>query len=71
MLYHYMLCVFQNYLWFNIGSVNSFEHNLEMAQLEMGLNSTQKIPVLFTRENDEWVTRTFILITCFIFSRAS
>ncbi|XP_026234966.1 AFG3-like protein 1 [Anabas testudineus] len=42
-----------NYLWFNIGSVDSFEHNLEMAQQEMGLNSTQKVPVLYTRKSDE------------------
>uniref|UniRef100_A0A8C8DX44 AAA+ ATPase domain-containing protein n=1 Tax=Oryzias sinensis TaxID=183150 RepID=A0A8C8DX44_9TELE len=41
-----------NYLWFNIGSVNSFEHNLELAQQEMGLSSMDKIPVLYTNESD-------------------
>lgn len=43
----------QNYLWFNIGSVDSFEHNLEVAQQEMGLNSTQKVPVIYMSEIDE------------------
>ncbi|KAM4744540.1 mitochondrial inner membrane m-AAA protease component AFG3L1-like [Anableps anableps] len=41
-----------NYLWFNIGSVASFEHKLEMVQEEMGLDSTQKVPVLYTSESD-------------------
>ncbi|XP_015229058.1 PREDICTED: AFG3-like protein 1 isoform X1 [Cyprinodon variegatus] len=41
-----------NYLWFNIGSVASFEHKLDMVQEEMGLDSTQKIPVLYTSESD-------------------
>ncbi|XP_038557425.1 AFG3-like protein 1 isoform X1 [Micropterus salmoides] len=41
-----------SYLWFNIGSVDSFEHNLEMAQQEMGLESPQKVPVLYSSESD-------------------
>ncbi|XP_007549933.1 AFG3-like protein 1 [Poecilia formosa] len=41
-----------DYLWFNIGSVASFEHKLEMVQEEMGLDSTQKVPVLYTSESD-------------------
>ncbi|XP_040899638.1 AFG3-like protein 1 isoform X2 [Toxotes jaculatrix] len=41
-----------NYLWFNIGSVDSFEHNLEMAQHEMGLDSPHKIPVFYSTESD-------------------
>ncbi|KAM7014959.1 mitochondrial inner membrane m-AAA protease component AFG3L1-like [Tautogolabrus adspersus] len=41
-----------SYLWFNIGSVESFEHNLEMAQREMGLEPTQKVPVFFSSESD-------------------
>lgn len=44
--------VFQDYLWFNIGSVALFEHKLEMVQEEMGLDSTQKVPVLYTSESD-------------------
>uniref|UniRef100_A0A087YIE2 AAA+ ATPase domain-containing protein n=1 Tax=Poecilia formosa TaxID=48698 RepID=A0A087YIE2_POEFO len=42
----------EDYLWFNIGSVASFEHKLEMVQEEMGLDSTQKVPVLYTSESD-------------------
>uniref|UniRef100_A0A3Q2PZS9 AFG3-like protein 1 n=1 Tax=Fundulus heteroclitus TaxID=8078 RepID=A0A3Q2PZS9_FUNHE len=41
-----------NYLWFNIGSVASFERKLEMVQEEMGLDSTEKVPVLYTSESD-------------------
>ncbi|XP_030578019.1 AFG3-like protein 1 isoform X2 [Archocentrus centrarchus] len=41
-----------NYLWFNIGSADSFEHNLELAQQEIGLDSTQKVPVLYSSESD-------------------
>ncbi|XP_042357131.1 AFG3-like protein 1 isoform X3 [Plectropomus leopardus] len=40
-----------NYLWFNIGSVDSFEHNLETAQREMGLDS-QRVPVFYSTESD-------------------
>ncbi|XP_068436615.1 mitochondrial inner membrane m-AAA protease component AFG3L1-like isoform X2 [Clinocottus analis] len=40
-----------SYVWFNIGSVDSFEHNLEMAQQEMGLDS-QKIPMFYSSESD-------------------
>lgn len=40
-----------SYLWFNIGSVDSFERNLEMAQQEMGLDS-QKVPVFYSSESD-------------------
>ncbi|KAF7657093.1 hypothetical protein LDENG_00032130 [Lucifuga dentata] len=41
-----------SYLWFNIGSVDTFEHNLEMAQQEMGLDSTQGVHVVYSRESD-------------------
>ncbi|KAK7913038.1 hypothetical protein WMY93_013249 [Mugilogobius chulae] len=40
-----------NYLWFNIGSVNSFEHNLEVVQQEMDLECT-KVPVIYCSETD-------------------
>uniref|UniRef100_A0A671UZJ5 AFG3-like protein 1 n=1 Tax=Sparus aurata TaxID=8175 RepID=A0A671UZJ5_SPAAU len=32
-----------SFLWFNIGSVDSFEHNLEMAQQDMDLDSTRTL----------------------------
>ncbi|XP_057695679.1 AFG3-like protein 1 isoform X1 [Corythoichthys intestinalis] len=41
-----------SYLWFNIGSVDSFEHNLQAAQQELGLESTCVVPVLYTSESD-------------------
>ncbi|XP_054626915.1 AFG3-like protein 1 isoform X2 [Dunckerocampus dactyliophorus] len=41
-----------SYLWFNIGSVDSFEYNLEAAQQELSLDSTFKVPVIYTSEND-------------------
>lgn len=47
-----MVCVFQNYLWFNIGSVDSFEHNLEVAQRQMGLDPSQRVPVYYSTESD-------------------
>ncbi|XP_063045062.1 AFG3-like protein 1 isoform X2 [Engraulis encrasicolus] len=41
-----------NYVWFNIGSVETFERNLEMAQQEMGLEPLRKVPVFYTSESD-------------------
>ncbi|XP_071386765.1 mitochondrial inner membrane m-AAA protease component AFG3L1-like [Centroberyx affinis] len=41
-----------SYLWFNIGSVNTFERNLEMAQQEMGLDPTRRVPVVYSSESD-------------------
>lgn len=40
-----------SYLWFNIGSVDSFEHNLEVAQQEVDLECT-KVPVIYLSETD-------------------
>ncbi|XP_063737338.1 AFG3-like protein 1 isoform X2 [Eleginops maclovinus] len=40
-----------SFLWFNIGSVESFEHNLEMARQEIGLDS-QRVPVFYSSEID-------------------
>ncbi|CAB1339358.1 unnamed protein product [Coregonus sp. 'balchen'] len=41
-----------SYLWFNIGSVETFERNLELAQQDMGLDSTHRIPVVYGSESD-------------------
>ncbi|XP_054892536.1 AFG3-like protein 1 isoform X2 [Poeciliopsis prolifica] len=61
-----------DYLWFNIGSVASFEHKLEMVQEEMGLDSTQKVPVLYTSESDGTmvlsVLPTFLLAGFLLFA---
>ncbi|KAM3625752.1 uncharacterized protein V6R79_017067 [Siganus canaliculatus] len=49
-----------SYLWFNIGSVDSFEHNLEMAQAEMGLEATRKVPVFYSSETDGTLLYTLL-----------
>ncbi|XP_033010757.1 AFG3-like protein 2 isoform X1 [Lacerta agilis] len=40
------------YVWFNIGSVDTFERNLETAQLEMGIEGENRIPVVYAAESD-------------------
>uniref|UniRef100_A0AAY4AHL6 AAA+ ATPase domain-containing protein n=1 Tax=Denticeps clupeoides TaxID=299321 RepID=A0AAY4AHL6_9TELE len=40
------------YVWFNIGSVDTFERNLETAQLEMGIEGENRLPVVYSTEND-------------------
>lgn len=37
-------------LWFNIGSVDSFEHNLEYAQSEQGVEPINFVPVIYRTE---------------------
>lgn len=37
-------------LWFNIGSVDSFERNLENAQTDMGIESVNFVPVIYKAE---------------------
>ncbi|XP_012690059.1 AFG3-like protein 1 [Clupea harengus] len=41
-----------SYLWFNIGSVETFERNLELAQQELGMESPHKVPVVYSTESD-------------------
>uniref|UniRef100_T1IJ28 AAA+ ATPase domain-containing protein n=1 Tax=Strigamia maritima TaxID=126957 RepID=T1IJ28_STRMM len=41
-----------NVLWFNIGSVDSFERNLENVQLEMNIEPPNFIPVIYKTEMD-------------------
>ncbi|XP_006008878.1 AFG3-like protein 2 [Latimeria chalumnae] len=40
------------YVWFNIGSVDTFERNLETAQLEMGIEGENRLPVIYSTESD-------------------
>uniref|UniRef100_A0A4W3HBV4 AAA+ ATPase domain-containing protein n=1 Tax=Callorhinchus milii TaxID=7868 RepID=A0A4W3HBV4_CALMI len=40
------------YVWFNIGSVDTFERNLETAQLELGIEGESRIPVVYSTESD-------------------
>ncbi|XP_029686978.1 AFG3-like protein 2 isoform X2 [Takifugu rubripes] len=36
------------YVWFNIGSVDTFEQNLETAQKELGINGENRLSVVYT-----------------------
>ncbi|XP_034618476.1 AFG3-like protein 2 [Trachemys scripta elegans] len=40
------------YVWFNIGSVDAFERNLETAQLEFGIEGENRLPVVYSAESD-------------------
>lgn len=40
----------QGVLWFNIGSVDSFERNLEAAQTELGVEPVNYVPVIYRTE---------------------
>ncbi|XP_016127995.1 AFG3-like protein 2 [Sinocyclocheilus grahami] len=40
------------YVWFNIGSVDTFERNLETAQLELGVEGENRLPVVYSTESD-------------------
>ncbi|KAG7273876.1 hypothetical protein CRUP_025937 [Coryphaenoides rupestris] len=39
-------------VWFNIGSVDTFERNLEAAQYELGIEGEARVPVVYTNESD-------------------
>ncbi|XP_036440478.1 AFG3-like protein 1 [Colossoma macropomum] len=41
-----------NYVWFNIGTVDTFERNLEQAERELGLEDPHKLPVVYSTESD-------------------
>ncbi|XP_072551141.1 mitochondrial inner membrane m-AAA protease component AFG3L1-like [Salminus brasiliensis] len=40
------------YVWFNIGTVETFERNLEQAERELGLEAPHKLPVVYSTESD-------------------
>ena len=40
------------FLTFNIGSVDSFERNLEQAQRELGIDPASQLPVTYVAEAD-------------------
>lgn len=54
-----MKCGLQSYVWFNIGSVDSFERNLEAAHMELGLEPSHRPAVVYSTESDGWVSHTF------------
>lgn len=53
------LLVLQSYVWFNIGSVDSFERNLETAHAELGLEPSHRPAVVYSSESDGWVSPFF------------
>ena len=59
MLLWCFLCQAPSYLTFNIGSVDSFERNLEQAQKELGIHPSDFIPVTYKPDSD-WVKSFFI-----------
>ncbi|XP_056148950.1 AFG3-like protein 2 isoform X2 [Lampris incognitus] len=42
----------EGYVWFNIGSVDTFERNLETAQYELGIEGENRVPVVYSTESD-------------------
>ncbi|KAK7877637.1 hypothetical protein WMY93_031649 [Mugilogobius chulae] len=40
------------FVWFNIGSVDTFERNLESAQNELNIESENRVPVVYSSESD-------------------
>ncbi|XP_066493685.1 mitochondrial inner membrane m-AAA protease component AFG3L1-like [Tiliqua scincoides] len=42
----------EKFVWFNIGSVDTFERNLEAAQLELGIDSAHQVSVVYSTESD-------------------
>lgn len=46
------LSVLQQFVWFNIGSVDTFERNLETAQYELGIEGENRLPVVYSTESD-------------------
>jgi len=43
-------CLVQGAVWFNIGSVEAFERNLENAQLEMNVEPANFVSVVYKSE---------------------
>lgn len=42
----------QKYAWFSIGSVDTFERNLQIAQWELGIEPPNQTAVVYTTESD-------------------
>ena len=42
----------QSYVWFNIGSVDALERNLEAAHQELGLEPSHRAAVVYSTESD-------------------
>ncbi|XP_061776577.1 AFG3-like protein 2 isoform X2 [Nerophis ophidion] len=42
----------EGYVWFNIGSVDTFERNLESVQYELGIEGESRLTVVYSTEGD-------------------
>lgn len=42
----------QQYVWFNIGSVDTFERNLESAQYELGIKGENRVSLVYSSETN-------------------
>ena len=49
---HFAFLSLQQYVWFNIGSVDTFERNLETLQQELGIEGENRVPVVYIAESD-------------------
>ncbi|KAI5098492.1 AFG3-like protein 2, partial [Silurus meridionalis] len=55
-----------SHVWFNIGTVDTFERNLEQAQQELGLERSHKLSVLYSTEKD-WSILAILLPVIAVF----
>uniref|UniRef100_G3W5I9 AAA+ ATPase domain-containing protein n=1 Tax=Sarcophilus harrisii TaxID=9305 RepID=G3W5I9_SARHA len=59
-------------VWFNIGSVDTFERNLESAQWELGIEAANQAAVIYTTESDgsflKSLIPTLLLIGIFLYA---
>ncbi|KAJ1073349.1 hypothetical protein K5549_016752, partial [Capra hircus] len=62
----------EKYAWFSIGSVDTFERNLETAQWELGIEPPNQTAVVYTTESDGTFLRslvpTLLLIGIFLYA---
>ncbi|XP_040092401.1 AFG3-like protein 1 [Oryx dammah] len=62
----------EKYAWFSIGSVDTFERNLETAQWELGIKPPNQTAVVYTTESDGTFLRslvpTLLLIGLFLYA---
>uniref|UniRef100_A0A8D0HA35 AFG3 like matrix AAA peptidase subunit 2 n=1 Tax=Sphenodon punctatus TaxID=8508 RepID=A0A8D0HA35_SPHPU len=48
------------YVWFNIGSVDTFERNLETVQQELEIENENRLPVVYSAESDGTLFRSML-----------
>ncbi|KAK1888395.1 AFG3-like protein 1 [Dissostichus eleginoides] len=63
-----------SYVWFNIGSVDTFERNLEAAQMELNLEPSHRPSVVYSTESDGSfllsIVPTLLLVTIMLMSES-